>query len=314
MHKAESWLASTFVKMIQSVSTEQDRLDILSWLALVREVLANKNLGEIEKLKKIHALSDAKETIKILMRSTEAAFKNYKNADIPLSLKIAIPVTLAAATVVGGAGVGVAAFGSAIGMPVLVLIFLGTAGISSILESFISSKDSQSYIGVVMALIVKDEMYRRANKQMQDNMIAEPLQPIKSNVPKEDIEKLKKSLWEMDAFVFEQHVMSFFQDQGYLAWVTKKSNDAGVDGFAKHEQGLIVVQCKRHSENNLVGRPVIQQFKGVIEENNAYRGYVVTTSKFTKEAIESAKLNEKLILVDMDMLVEWHLVENKIVI
>lgn len=32
----------------------------------------------------------------------------------------------------------------------------------------------------------------------------------------------------------------------------------------------------------------------------------MTTSKFTKEAIESSKLNKKLILVDMDQLVEWH--------
>ncbi|SPL69947.1 Mrr restriction system protein [Acinetobacter stercoris] len=89
--------------------------------------------------------------------------------------------------------------------------------------------------------------------------------------------------------------------------MTKKSNDAGVDGFVKHEQGLIVVQCKRNSENNLIGRPLVQQFKGVIEENNAFRGYIVTTSKFTKEALESAKMNDKLLLVDMEQLVEWHL-------
>lgn len=314
MNKAESWIVSVFVKTIESVSTEQDRLDMLSWLVLVREIINNPKLSIMERLKKISEISDAEETTKIIFRSVETSLKNYKNADIPLALKIAIPVTLGAAMVVGGAGVGVAAFGGAIGMPVLVLVFLGAAGITAIFEAFFSSKASQSYIGVVMALIIKDELYRRANKQMQEYMTAEPLQPVRSNVSSEDIEKLKKSLWEMDIFAFEQHVMSFFQDQGHLAWVTKKTNDAGVDGFAKHEQGLIVVQCKRHSENNLVGRPVIQQFKGVIEENNAYRGYVVTTSKFTKEAIESAKLNEKLVLVDMDRLVEWHTAENKLVI
>lgn len=55
-----------------------------------------------------------------------------------------------------------------------------------------------------------------------------------------------------------------------------------------------------------MGRPAIQQFKGVIEEHGAFRGYVVTTSGFTDEAIESAGLSEKVVLVDMDVLVGWH--------
>ncbi|MGR2919934.1 restriction endonuclease [Acinetobacter sp. 1125_18A] len=306
MNKAESWIVSIFVKIIQSVSTEQDRLDILLWLALVREILENKSFSTLDKIQKIKEISHAGETVKIVMRSVTTSLNNYKNADIPWSVKIAIPITLGAAAIVGGPGVGIAAFGGAIGMPLLVLVFLGTAGITSIFESFFTSKASQSYIGVVMALIIKDEMYRCANKQMQEAMMSEPLQPKMANVPKE-VEKLKQSLWTMDTYAFEQHVMSFFQDKGMLSWVTKKSNDAGVDGFAKHERGLIVVQCKRYSEFNLVGRPAIQQFKGVIEENQAWRGFVVTTSNFTQEAKESALKNEKLILIGMDQLVEWHL-------
>lgn len=106
---------------------------------------------------------------------------------------------------------------------------------------------------------------------------------------------------------FECHVMAFFQDMGLLAWVTKQSNDAGVDGFARHASGLIVVQCKRNALDNSVGRPVVQQFKGVVEENKAWRGYVVTTSYFTSGAVESAALNEQIVLVDMTELVAWHL-------
>lgn len=305
MNKAESWIVSVFVKIIESVSTEQDRLDILSWLVLVREILENKTYTVRDKIQKIKEISDTGETVKIVMRSVSTTLNNYKNADIPWSIKVAIPITLGAAAIVGGPGVGVAAFGGAIGMPLLVLVFLGTAGITSIFEAFFTSKASQSYIGVVMALIVKDEMYRRANKSMQEAMTNEPIAPQMANLPK-DIEQLKQSLWNMDNYAFEQHVMSFFQDKGMLAWVTKKTNDAGVDGFAKHENGLIVVQCKRHSEHNLVGRPLIQQFKGVIEENQAWRGYVVTTSDFTKEARESALKNDKLVLIGMSELLEWH--------
>jgi restriction system protein len=88
--------------------------------------------------------------------------------------------------------------------------------------------------------------------------------------------------------------------------VTPKSNDLGADGIAVHDNGPIVVQCKRNAPDNKVGRPVVQQFKGVIEEHNAWRGYIVTTSKFTDEAVLSATLSDKVMLVDMDLLTQWH--------
>lgn len=71
--------------------------------------------------------------------------------------------------------------------------------------------------------------------------------------------------------------MSFFLAADKVAQATKKSNDMGGDGFARHPDGLIVVQCKRYGPANLVGRPAVQQFKGVIKENDALRGYLVTT-------------------------------------
>ena len=308
--KVRQWFISLFIRAIEAISTEQDRLEVLSWLTLVREVLNRDDLSKTEKAKDIYVISDTKTTVGIVLRSLSAAIKNYKNSDLPLAVKIALPTTLAAATVIGGQGAGIVAFGSGIGLPVLLLVFLGAAGITAVLESFVNSKDAKSYIGVVMALIVRDELYRRANKQFQEAMIHNPVAPKQFVMP-QDEQALRQKLLTMDAFEFEQHIMSFFQHQGLLAWVTKRSNDAGVDGFAKHENGLIVVQCKRYSENNLVGRPAIQQFKGVIEENNAWRGYVVTTSRFTQEAKDSAVLNDRLVLVDMDALVQWH-VDNRV--
>ena len=115
----------------------------------------------------------------------------------------------------------------------------------------------------------------------------------------------------MDPFDFERHVMSFFQEAGFKSSVTKASNDFGIDGWAVHEEGLIIVQCKRNSDKNKVGRPTIQQFKGVLEEqgktNNIYKGYIVTTSSFSKDAIESASLNSNLILIDLEELSRWHI-------
>ena len=82
--------------------------------------------------------------------------------------------------------------------------------------------------------------------------------------------------------------------------------DRGIDGWADYPQGLLVVQCKRYAEDHPVGRPVAQQLRGVVEEAGAIRGYLVTTSRFTQEAQESASLSPMLVLVDLDALMAWH--------
>jgi len=300
------WLIKLLVKAIQSCSTEQDRLEVISWLALVREVLANPSLSVQGKSKDVYRLIDSKKTVQIMFRSVVKAVENYKNSDLPLPVKIAIPATLTAAAVIGGQGAGIAAFGGAIGMPVLLLIFLGAAGITAIIEAFFSKSESRDYISIIMAMIARDEVLRRTKKSLRDAMTSEPAEPKFSVMPDEE-NSLREKLIGMDPYDFERHIMSFFQNNGMLAWVTKKSNDAGVDGFARHPDGLIIVQCKRYAPENPVGRPVVQQFKGVIEENEAWRGYIVTTSYFTNDAEESAAKNEKIFLADMNTLVEWHL-------
>lgn len=300
-----SWVISLFIKAIESCSVEQDRMDAIAWLTLAREILLSNNLSSTEKAQTLFKQMDSKRLAKGIFRSITEAFENYKNADLPLAIKIAVPVTLGAGAIVGGHGVGIAGFGTAIVVPVLLVIFLGVAGITSVLEAFLSHSDARDYISVVLAMIAKDELLRRINKSMNQAMsdnIGAPEQKIYTK----EIESIRTMLLNMDSFDFEKHVMSFFQKEGLISWVTKKSNDAGVDGFARHSSGLIIVQCKRNSIDNGVGRPIIQQFKGVIEENSAWRGYVVTTSYFTKEAIESASKNPNIILISLNELVDWH--------
>ncbi|WP_353571635.1 restriction endonuclease [Candidatus Albibeggiatoa sp. nov. BB20] len=304
-----NWIVNLMIAAINSCSTEQDCLEIIAWLALVREILNNPDFSTRQKAAQIYDLLDSRKTVGVMFRSVEQAVENYKNADLPLAIKVAIPATLAAATIVGGQGVGIAAFGTAIGLPVLLLIFIGTAGITTIIEAFFSQSESQNYISLVMAIIATDELLRQTNKALKKAMISEPKEPKSFEMPSEE-KALREILLNMDSYDFESHIMSFFQKYG-LAWVTKKSNDAGIDGFARHPNGLIIVQCKRHASSNPVGRPIIQQFKGVLEENKeTWKGYIVTTSYFTNEAKESALKNNKIVLIDIDVLVQWHLEKN----
>ncbi len=304
VERVREWVVSLFVKAVESCSTERDRADLLAWLSDVRFDL-EQNTTPADRFRAVSARIDGKKTAQVLGRSVGETFNSYKNSSLPLPVKIAIPVTLAASTVIGGAGVGIAGLGTAIGAPALLLVFLGAAGITSVIDAVLTNKSAGEYVAFIGAMIAHDEMLRRTKAELRKAMAAKPAAPHRYDVP-EEYAALQQALLQLQSYEFEQHVMSFFQKEGLTAWVTKQSNDAGVDGFARHPEGLIVVQCKRNASGNLVGRPTVQQFKGVIEENTAWRGYIVTTSSFTNEARESAAKNPRLILVDMPLLANWH--------
>jgi restriction system protein len=220
-------------------------------------------------------------------------------------MKIALPATIAAIPLVGVQGARIAAFGGAFGLPVLFLVFLGAAGITSIIEAVVTSPEARTHIAEIIDVIIEDERLRRTTAQMKAAMKAQPMDPTRFAMPVEEI-ALRQHLLSMDPFDFERHSMSFFLGAGIEGWATRKSNDFGVDGFAVHPDGLIIIQCKRNATTNKVGRPIIQQFKGVAEEQSAHRGYIITTSEFTEDAIESAALTDKIVPVAMDDLVRWH--------
>ena len=94
-----------------------------------------------------------------------------------------------------------------------------------------------------------------------------------------------------------------FDDQSVIA--TSYVGDEGIDGIIKEDKfgfNSIYVQAKRW--NWTVGRPEIQKFLGAVAGQGGNKGLFITTSSFTREAIEYAKkqLQVKLILVDGSML------------
>jgi restriction system protein len=300
----KGWLVGLFASAITHTTRAEDRVVAIRWLGQSRDVVAS-DASSVQKLKQLNALINSRTTIKAIAKSVSEAASNYRKSSLPLSMKIALPATLAAIPLVGGHAAGIAAFGGALGVPVLLLVFLGAAGITSIIEAVVTNPGARTHIAEIIDVIIEDERLRRTSAQMKAAMKEQPMDPIRCSVPVEEI-ALRERLLSMDPFDFEHHCMSFFKAAGLMTTVTPASNDFGLDGWAMHPDGFIVVQCKRNSTANKVGRPTIQQFKGVVEEQSALRGYVITTSTFTEEAIGSAALTSKIVLVAMDDLVRWH--------
>lgn len=106
---------------------------------------------------------------------------------------------------------------------------------------------------------------------------------------------------------FERLVVNLLVSMGYggtlanAARVTKRSGDEGIDGVIDEDRlGLdsIYIQAKRWEA--VVGRPDIQKFVGALSGQRATKGVFITTSDFTKEALEFVKNNNhyKVVLIN----------------
>lgn len=254
--------------------------------------------GPLEQMRRLGGLLGAGQAVGQVADMVGRAMTDYRALPLPPPVRMALPMSLLALPVTGLHGIGMAALAGALGGPSLLLMFLGAAGIVAVLDG-VAASGPPAGSGLPPG---------RAPGSSRQRPVVRVDRPGTGghDLPRDET-LLRRALQDMNPFDFESHVMGFFVRSGMEAWVTAKTNDMGVDGFARHPRGLIVVQCKRHAAGNLVGRPVVQQMKGVVAEHNALRGYLVTTSRFSDKARHSAKMSDQLVLVDMPELIRWHI-------
>ncbi|MFY1112206.1 MAG: restriction endonuclease [Methanosarcinaceae archaeon] len=82
-----------------------------------------------------------------------------------------------------------------------------------------------------------------------------------------------------------------------------KSHDGGIDGIIKEDRlGLDVIYIQAKRWEGTVGSPEIQKFAGALIGKKAKKGVFITTSGFSKEAIDYANLTGNIVLIDGDTL------------
>lgn len=126
-------------------------------------------------------------------------------------------------------------------------------------------------------------------------------------------ELLARILDQSPAF-FERLIVDLLVAMGYggthdaAARQLGRSGDGGVDGVIDEDRlGLdrIFIQAKRYASGSVVGRPQVQEFVGSLVGHGATKGVLVTTSVFSRQAIDYAgALQQRFILIDGDRLSE----------
>ena len=145
---------------------------------------------------------------------------------------------------------------------------------------------------VPTSTLTPDEAMRQAHLEITEALASDLLARVRAASP---------------AF-FETLTVQLLVAMGYGGSATDagralgKSGDGGVDGVIDEDSlGLdrIYVQAKRYGDGSSVGPGAVRDFFGALDEKKATKGLFVTTSTFTKAAVDTAAgLSKRIVLVD----------------
>ncbi len=135
-----------------------------------------------------------------------------------------------------------------------------------------------------------EELIEGGAKTIRVNLAEEILQRIKGCSP----------------VFFERLVVELLVKMGYggtrqdAGRAIGRSGDEGIDGVIHEDRlGLDVIYLQAKRWEGIVGRPEIQKFVGALQGQRAKKGVFITTSDFTKEAVDYVRnIENKVVLMN----------------
>lgn len=142
--------------------------------------------------------------------------------------------------------------------------------------------------------------------QTPEDQLATAYGRLRQNLELDLIEQVKG----VSPAFFERLVIDLLVSMGYggsrrdAGRAIGKSGDGGIDGIIKEDKlGLDVIYVQAKRWEGTVGRPEIQKFAGALQGHRASKGVFITTSSYSREAVDYADMiNTKIILIDGQLL------------
>jgi restriction system protein len=140
----------------------------------------------------------------------------------------------------------------------------------------------------------------------------EQLQSAHQRLDDELASQLLAQISEMSFEFFEKLVLDLMLAMGYggsreeSGSLTNAGADEGIDGIINEDRlGLDTIYLQAKKWQNTVGRPEIHKFVGALHGRRARKGVFLTTSTFSRDAIDYAKgIDTKIVLIDGRRLAE----------
>ncbi|MFW9801792.1 MAG: restriction endonuclease [Candidatus Thorarchaeota archaeon] len=121
------------------------------------------------------------------------------------------------------------------------------------------------------------------------------------------VQDVLKKTREISYRAFERLVVKLLNKMGYgledSSFVTGGSGDQGIDGIIWQDKlGLYKIYIQAKQWDRTVGDPVVTAFEGALARKGARKGILITTSQFSKPAMEQR--DPSVVLVDGEKLAE----------
>lgn len=170
------------------------------------------------------------------------------------------------------------------------------------------------------------ERSRNSRKERSDISDEKIVQQFESGDPEEQMARVENEInlatknelldriLQLEPERFEKLVLKLLHRLGYGASEedldhSGKSGDEGIDGIINQDHlGLqnLYIQAKRYAIGNVVGSPDIRNFLGSLVGKGANSGVFITTSTFSKDAMQFAQdqKSPRIVLIDGYQMVE----------
>lgn len=99
-------------------------------------------------------------------------------------------------------------------------------------------------------------------------------------------------VYELEPHQFEELAAELFERKGFTVTLTPRTRDGGKDLYLAQSNELgsfrYAVECKRYAPDRAVSIDVVQRLAGVVDAERLTAGIVLTTSRFSRDAIDQA--------------------------
>lgn len=152
----------------------------------------------------------------------------------------------------------------------------------------------------------KTQIAEPASDQTPEDAMASAYQRVRKNLEAELLEQVKA----VSPAFFERLVVDLIVTMGYggsrqdAGRAIGRTGDGGIDGIIKEDRlGLDVIYLQAKRWESTVGRPEVQKFAGALQGQRANKGIFITTSNYSREALEYVNvIATKIILIDGETL------------
>lgn len=153
----------------------------------------------------------------------------------------------------------------------------------------------------------------REPEEQEQRTPEEILETVYENLRSELADDILQQISKSTSRFFERIVVEVIVKMGYggslrdAGKAIGRSGDEGIDGIIKEDKlGLDIIYIQAKRWENTVGRPDIHRFAGALHGKHARKGIFITTSNFSKEALEYVtNIDSKIILIDGEQLARY---------